>query len=125
MICACVKRISQRVHELPRAETRGQTTEGDGDRGLCGYDGLVYSSQSERYDAPRVYGCHLFPSLFFWTLQYMRIHPLTDEGKTASKAKLSALRAADDLRRETSQAKNDLESYILKVFLFVICFRRF
>lgn len=53
--------------------------------------------------------------LLLWTVQYMRIHPLTEEGKTASKAKLSALRAADDLRRETSQAKNDLESYILKV----------
>lgn len=45
----------------------------------------------------------------------MRIHPLTEEGKTASKAKLEALRAADDIRRKTSQAKNDLESYILKV----------
>lgn len=45
----------------------------------------------------------------------MRIHPLTEEGKTASTAKLAALRAADDIRRETSQAKNDLESYILKV----------
>lgn len=33
----------------------------------------------------------------------------------ASKAKLTSLRAADDLRRETSQAKNELESYILKV----------
>lgn len=47
----------------------------------------------------------------------MQIHPLTDEGKTASKAKLAGLRAADDLRRETSQAKNELESYILKVGL--------
>lgn len=47
----------------------------------------------------------------------MRIHPLTDEGKTVSKAKLFALRAADDVRRETAQAKNDLESYILKVSL--------
>lgn len=46
----------------------------------------------------------------------MQIHPLTEEGKTASKAKLAALRAADDIRRETSQAKNELESYILKVF---------
>ncbi|CAB1098258.1 HSP70 [Ectocarpus sp. CCAP 1310/34] len=46
---------------------------------------------------------------------YMRIHPLTDEGTAASKAKLSALRAADEVRRETAQAKNDLESYILKV----------
>lgn len=45
----------------------------------------------------------------------MRIHPLTDEGKSASKTKLSALRAADDVRRETAQAKNELESYILKV----------
>ncbi|CAM9883423.1 unnamed protein product, partial [Ectocarpus sp. 12 AP-2014] len=45
----------------------------------------------------------------------MRIHPLTEEGTAASKAKLSALRAADDIRRETAQAKNDLESYILKV----------
>lgn len=45
----------------------------------------------------------------------MQIHPLTGEGKTASKAKLSALRAADTVRRETAQAKNDLESYILKV----------
>lgn len=45
----------------------------------------------------------------------MRIHPLTGEGKTISKAKLSALRAADTVRRETAQAKNDLESYILKV----------
>lgn len=47
----------------------------------------------------------------------MRIHALTEEGKTASKAKLEALRAADDTRRKTSQAKNDLESYILKVKL--------
>ncbi len=54
----------------------------------------------------------------------MRIHPLTEEGTTASKAKLSALRAADELRRETSQAKNDLESYILKVFYVVSCFLR-
>eukprot|EP00903_Cladosiphon_okamuranus_P014439 g13397.t1 len=46
---------------------------------------------------------------------YMRVHPLTEEGKTTSKAKLTSLRAADDLRRETSQAKNELESYILKV----------
>ncbi|CAM9800915.1 unnamed protein product, partial [Ectocarpus sp. 4 AP-2014] len=46
---------------------------------------------------------------------YMRIYPLTEEGTAASKAKLSALRAADDVRRETAQAKNDLESYILKV----------
>ena len=45
----------------------------------------------------------------------MRIHALTEEGKTASKAKLEALRVADDTRRKTSQAKNDLESYILKV----------
>ncbi|CAM9478515.1 unnamed protein product [Hapterophycus canaliculatus] len=45
----------------------------------------------------------------------MPIHPLTDEGKAASKAKLSALTAADDMRREISQARNDLESYILKV----------
>ena len=45
----------------------------------------------------------------------MRIHPLTEEGKTASKDKLASLRAADDLRRETSRAKNELESYILKV----------
>lgn len=47
----------------------------------------------------------------------MRIHALTEEGKTASKAKLEALRAADDTRRKTAQAKNDLESYILKVKL--------
>lgn len=33
----------------------------------------------------------------------------------ASKAKLAALRAADEIRRATAQAKNDLESYILKV----------
>ncbi|CAM9929756.1 unnamed protein product [Pylaiella littoralis] len=46
---------------------------------------------------------------------YMRIHPLTDEGKTTSKVKLSTLKAADNVRRETAQAKNDLESYILKV----------
>lgn len=51
----------------------------------------------------------------------MRIHALTEEGKTASKAKLEALRAADDLRRKTSQAKNDLESYILKVTEPILC----
>lgn len=49
------------------------------------------------------------------SVQYMRIHPLTEEGKTTSTAKLASLRAADDIRRETSQAKNELESYILKV----------
>lgn len=57
---------------------------------------------------------HLVPSCP-GSFQYMRIHPLTEEGTAASKAKLSALRAADDVRRETAQAKNDLESYILKV----------
>lgn len=59
----------------------------------------------------------------------MRIHPLSAEGKTTSKAKLEALRLADDIRRDTSQAKNDLESYILKVtavlavllLVFVFC----
>lgn len=45
----------------------------------------------------------------------MRIHPLTEEGMKNSKAKLAALREADKIRRDTSQAKNDLESYILKV----------
>ena len=45
----------------------------------------------------------------------MRIHPLTEEGQKASKAKLEVLRAADEVRRETSHAKNDLESYILQV----------
>ncbi|CAM9469770.1 unnamed protein product [Ascophyllum nodosum] len=47
--------------------------------------------------------------------RYMRIHPLTETGHNASKTKLDALRAADEVRRETSHAKNDLESYILKV----------
>lgn len=45
----------------------------------------------------------------------MRIHPLTEEGQKASKTKLEALRAADEVRRETAHAKNDLESYILQV----------
>lgn len=45
----------------------------------------------------------------------MRIHPLTEEGHKASKTKLEALRAADEVRRETAHAKNDLESYILQV----------
>lgn len=45
----------------------------------------------------------------------MQIHSLTEEGSTKSKAKLEALRNADKIRRETSHAKNDLESYILKV----------
>lgn len=51
----------------------------------------------------------------------MRIHPLTDEGKTTSKVKLSTLKAADNVRRETAQAKNDLESYILKVSYTIYC----
>lgn len=54
--------------------------------------------------------CFLYPMV-----QYMQIHPLTEEGIAASKAKLAALRAADEVRRQTAQAKNDLESYILKV----------
>lgn len=45
----------------------------------------------------------------------MKIHPLTPEGMDKSKAKLAALREADQIRRDTSQAKNDLESYVLKV----------
>lgn len=51
----------------------------------------------------------------FERLQYMRIHPLTEEGMVVSKAKLAALRAADEVRKEIAQSKNELESYILKV----------